>query len=217
MRSVCKARRSEYRQRRPYSPGTIRARQASKTISSTPPTFHSPTRSRLSSRRARPTLRDRRPRLPDGPTEVTEPEKTGSNKALVERFVDQVLVRGDLSELTEYFATVPTPSTTRRSATTWRGCVPPCRPSPSRASRWPTARSTAPSPKASSCSCRRRAASDPRRPSSTTYSGVANGKIAQHWDVVFPIPADLPHTNGLFGAHHWAAATGAPQAGAVCA
>ncbi len=27
---------------------------------------------------------------------------------------------------------------------------------------------------------------------------VANGKIAEHWDVVFPIPADLPHTNGLF-------------------
>ncbi len=35
-------------------------------ISSTPPPFHSPTRSRRSSRRARPTLRDRRPRLPDG-------------------------------------------------------------------------------------------------------------------------------------------------------
>ena len=27
---------------------------------------------------------------------------------------------------------------------------------------------------------------------------VANSKIAEHWDVVFPIPADLPHTTGLF-------------------
>lgn len=27
---------------------------------------------------------------------------------------------------------------------------------------------------------------------------VADGKIAEHWDVVFPIPADLPHTSGLF-------------------
>lgn len=40
----------------------------------------------------------------DGPAQVTEPDKTASNKALVERFVDQVLVRGDYSELTDYFA-----------------------------------------------------------------------------------------------------------------
>ncbi len=27
---------------------------------------------------------------------------------------------------------------------------------------------------------------------------VADGKIVEHWDVVAPIPASLPHTNGLF-------------------
>ena len=27
---------------------------------------------------------------------------------------------------------------------------------------------------------------------------VADGKIVEHWDVVAPIPAELPHTNGLF-------------------
>lgn len=27
---------------------------------------------------------------------------------------------------------------------------------------------------------------------------VADGKIVEHWDVVTPIPEDLPHTNGVF-------------------
>ena len=27
---------------------------------------------------------------------------------------------------------------------------------------------------------------------------VTDGTIAEHWDVVFPMPADLPHTNGPF-------------------
>ncbi|UQX04699.1 nuclear transport factor 2 family protein [Streptomyces sp. RerS4] len=27
---------------------------------------------------------------------------------------------------------------------------------------------------------------------------VADGKIVEHWDVVAPVPAELPHTNGLF-------------------
>ncbi|NGY66038.1 SnoaL-like domain-containing protein [Lentzea sp. NEAU-D13] len=27
---------------------------------------------------------------------------------------------------------------------------------------------------------------------------VADGKIVEHWDVVAPIPAELPHTNGIF-------------------
>ncbi|MGW0816967.1 nuclear transport factor 2 family protein [Streptomyces viridiviolaceus] len=27
---------------------------------------------------------------------------------------------------------------------------------------------------------------------------VADGKIVEHWDVVAPVPADLPHANGLF-------------------
>ncbi|MCX5395566.1 nuclear transport factor 2 family protein [Streptomyces sp. NBC_00102] len=27
---------------------------------------------------------------------------------------------------------------------------------------------------------------------------VAAGKIVEHWDVIAPIPAELPHTNGVF-------------------
>ncbi|WP_298796063.1 nuclear transport factor 2 family protein [Pseudonocardia sp. 73-21] len=27
---------------------------------------------------------------------------------------------------------------------------------------------------------------------------VADGRIVEHWDVISPVPAELPHTNGLF-------------------
>jgi predicted SnoaL-like aldol condensation-catalyzing enzyme len=27
---------------------------------------------------------------------------------------------------------------------------------------------------------------------------VADGKIVEHWDVITPVPAELPHGNGLF-------------------
>ncbi|WP_416973712.1 nuclear transport factor 2 family protein [Streptomyces sp. 4F14] len=27
---------------------------------------------------------------------------------------------------------------------------------------------------------------------------IADGKIVEHWDVIAPVPAELPHTNGLF-------------------
>jgi predicted SnoaL-like aldol condensation-catalyzing enzyme len=27
---------------------------------------------------------------------------------------------------------------------------------------------------------------------------VADGKIVEHWDVIAPVPAELPHGNGLF-------------------
>jgi predicted SnoaL-like aldol condensation-catalyzing enzyme len=27
---------------------------------------------------------------------------------------------------------------------------------------------------------------------------VENGELAEHWDMITPVPASLPHTNGLF-------------------
>lgn len=40
----------------------------------------------------------------DGPTESTDTEKTDSNKQLIRRYVDQVLIGGDLGRLSEFVA-----------------------------------------------------------------------------------------------------------------
>jgi hypothetical protein len=63
----------------------------------------------------------------DGHAEVTEPEKTAKNEAIVERFVDEVLVRGEFSGLTALLPRyrrypVPRPACGGRPAAGSRGC-----------------------------------------------------------------------------------------------
>lgn len=134
----------------------------------------------------------------DGPTEVTEPDETASNKALVERFVDQVLVRGDYSELLDYFADGAYAQHNPQIGDDLSGLG-------------SALQALAEQGIAMTYTQVHRTVADGEfgfvqaqgsfGPAPTAFYDlfrVADGKIAEHWDVVFPIPADLPHTNGLF-------------------
>jgi predicted SnoaL-like aldol condensation-catalyzing enzyme len=133
-----------------------------------------------------------------GPTEVTEPARTASNRALVERFVETILVNGDMAQLGEFFdgdsyaqhnPQIPDnlsglgaalTELAQQGITMEYGQV-------------------------------HRVVAEGEFvfvQSEGSFGGaptafydlfrVADGKIAEHWDVVFTIPDDLPHDNGVF-------------------
>lgn len=134
----------------------------------------------------------------DGPTQVTAPEQTAANRALVERFVDQVLVRGDLSELTGYFADGAYAQHNPQIGDDLSGLG-------------AALQVLAEQGLTMTYTKVHRVVADGEfvfvqsegtfGPTPTVFYDlfrVAGGKVAEHWDVVFPVPAELPHGNGLF-------------------
>jgi predicted SnoaL-like aldol condensation-catalyzing enzyme len=134
----------------------------------------------------------------DGPTEVTEPEKTASNKALVERFVDQVLVRGDLSELTEYFADGTYAQHNPQIGDDLAGLGSALQALAQQGIAMAYRQVHRTVAEGEFVFVQAQGSFGPTPTVFYDLFRVANGKIAEHWDVVFPVPADLPHTNGLF-------------------
>ena len=139
--------------------------------------------------------------MTDGPTEVTDLEKTAANKALVRAFVDDILVNGQMPKLADVLRRrTTTSSTTRRSPMACRvsgsaleamaeeGHRDEVRPRP------PGAR-------------RRQLRADRqrgrvRRQATSFYDlfRVEKGKIVEHWDTIEAIPAraQWKNNNGKF-------------------
>jgi predicted SnoaL-like aldol condensation-catalyzing enzyme len=135
--------------------------------------------------------------MTDGPTEVREPELTAQNKEFVRNFVETVLVRGDVSGLADFY---DGDSYAQHNPFVGDGL-----------------HSLTAAIEALLAEGRMFRYSKVHRLiaegefvlviSEGTWGGptafydlfrVADGKIAEHWDVVFPIPETLPHDNGLF-------------------
>ncbi|WP_121824995.1 nuclear transport factor 2 family protein [Streptomyces rapamycinicus] len=133
----------------------------------------------------------------DGPSQVTAPEETEANRALVSGFAQKVLVGADYSALTDYISTETYHQHNPEAADGLDGFG-------AAAAQW--------------------AEQGKNLVYKTVHKVIAEGefvllqsegefgvpvayydlfrvqggKIVEHWDVVAPIPAELPHDNGLF-------------------
>jgi predicted SnoaL-like aldol condensation-catalyzing enzyme len=133
----------------------------------------------------------------DGPTLVTEPDRTEANRALVTEFANKVLIGGDLSVLTDYISTLWYDQHNPEAADGLDGFG-------AAAARW------AEQGKFLHYKTVHRVIADGEfvlLQSEGEFGvpvayydlfRVAGGRIVEHWDVIATIPASLPHHNGLF-------------------
>ncbi|QJS99814.1 SnoaL-like domain-containing protein [Streptomyces asoensis] len=133
----------------------------------------------------------------DGPTEATDADRTDANRALVIEFAEKVLVGADYSVLTDYISTETYHQHNTEAADGLDGFG-------AAAARWAEQGKNLVYTKVH----RVIAEGDLVLTQSEGEFGVpvayydlfrvADGKIVEHWDVIAPVPAELPHANGLF-------------------
>ncbi|WP_037599881.1 nuclear transport factor 2 family protein [Streptacidiphilus rugosus] len=133
----------------------------------------------------------------DGPALATAPEKTEANRALVTEFAQKVLVGADYSVLTDFISTKSYHQHNPEAGDGLDGFG-------AAAARWAEQDKNL----VYKTIHRVIAEGDFVLVQSEGEFGtpvaywdlfrVADGKIVEHWDVIAPIPAELPHGNGLF-------------------
>ncbi|GLP65045.1 polyketide cyclase [Streptomyces sp. TUS-ST3] len=133
----------------------------------------------------------------DGPAEVTEPHRTAANRALVTEFAEKVLVGADYSVLTDYISTETYHQHNPEAADGLDGFG-------VAAATWAEQGKNLVYKKVH----RTIAEGEFVLLQSEGDFGVpvayydlfrvVDGKIVEHWDVIAPVPAELPHANGLF-------------------
>ncbi len=133
----------------------------------------------------------------DGPTEVTDLDKTTQNKELVTAFAEKVLVGADYSLLTDYISTEQYDQHNPEAADGLAGFG-------AAVEKWAADGKNLAYKQVHQVIAQgnfvfTRSEGDFGVPS--IYNDlwrVQDGKIVEHWDVVIPVPADLPHSNGVF-------------------
>ncbi|MFI7004441.1 nuclear transport factor 2 family protein [Nocardia sp. NPDC050175] len=133
----------------------------------------------------------------DGPTEVTDKDKTEANRALVTEFAQKVFVDADYSVLTDYISTETFHQHNPEAADGLAGFG-------AAVAKWGEQGKKLVYKKVHKVI----AEGDFVLLQSEGEFGVPvayydlfrvqNGKLVEHWDVIAPIPAQLPHNNGLF-------------------
>ena len=133
----------------------------------------------------------------DGTTEVRELDQTDANKKLVAEFAEKVLIGQDYSVLTDYISTETYIQHNPEAGDGLDGFG-------AAVGRWAEGGKNLVYKQVHQVVAEgnfvfTRAQGEFGVP--VVYSDlwrVENGKIVEHWDVVVPIPAEIPHTNGLF-------------------
>lgn len=133
----------------------------------------------------------------DGEDEIDDLDKTAANKALVAEFAEKVLIGADYSVLTDYISTESYAQHNPEAADGLEGFG-------AAAAAWGAdgkllAYKNLHQIVAEGNFVFTRAEGDFGVP--VIYNDlwrVQDGKIVEHWDVIAPIPAELPHTNGVF-------------------
>jgi predicted SnoaL-like aldol condensation-catalyzing enzyme len=133
----------------------------------------------------------------DGPTEVTQPDATEASRSLVTEFAQRVLVDGDMSVLTDYISTETYHQHNPEAADGLDGFG-------AAAGAW------AEQGKLLTYTKIHRVVAEGEfvlLQSEGVFGvpvayydlfRVADGRIVEHWDIIAPVPAELPHPNGLF-------------------
>lgn len=133
----------------------------------------------------------------DGPSEVTDTGKTEANRALVTDFAKRVLVGADYSALTDYISTETYAQHNPEAADGLAGFA-------AAAEKWADQGKSPVYKKVHKVIAEGdfvlvQAEGEFGVPSAFyDLFRVADGKIVEHWDAIAPIPAQLPHDNGLF-------------------
>ncbi|MFE2063086.1 nuclear transport factor 2 family protein [Streptomyces sp. NPDC059467] len=133
----------------------------------------------------------------DGPTAPSDLDRTAANRALVTEFAEKVLVGADYSVLTDYISTDTYHQHNPEAADGLDGFG-------AAAARWAEQGKNL----VYKTIHKVVAEGDLVLLQSEGEFGVpvaywdlfrvADGRIVEHWDVIAPVPSELPHTNGLF-------------------
>lgn len=133
----------------------------------------------------------------DGPAEVTAPETTEANRALVADFARKVLVGADYSVLTDYISTETYHQHNPEAADGLAGFG-------AAAATWAEQGKNLLYKTVHKVIAEGEfvlVQSEGEFGVPVAYYDlfrVTDGKIVEHWDVIAPVPAALPHTNSLF-------------------
>ncbi|WP_427164387.1 nuclear transport factor 2 family protein [Streptomyces sp. C1-1] len=133
----------------------------------------------------------------DGPTEITDPDKTEANRALVTEFAQKVLVGADYSVLTDYISIETYAQHNPEAADGLDGFG-------AAAAKWAEQGKTLAYAKVHQVVAEGEFVllqSEGTLGVPVAYYDlfrVQDGKIVEHWDAIAPAPAELPHGNGLF-------------------
>jgi predicted SnoaL-like aldol condensation-catalyzing enzyme len=133
----------------------------------------------------------------DGPTAVTDTDKTEANRNLVTEFAQNVLVGADYSVLTDYISTETYAQHNPEAADGLDGFG-------AAVAKWAEQGKNLVYKKIHKVIAEGDfvlVQSEGEFGTPVAYYDlfrVQNGKIVEHWDVIAPIPAQLPHGNGLF-------------------
>lgn len=133
----------------------------------------------------------------DGQTEPTDLENTARNKAIIAEFAEKVLIGADYSVLTDYISTEAYAQHNPEAADGLEGFS-------AAAAAWGAEGKLLAYKKVHQIIAEgdfvfTRAEGEFGVPA--IYNDLwrlESGKIVEHWDVIAPIPAELPHTNGVF-------------------
>jgi predicted SnoaL-like aldol condensation-catalyzing enzyme len=133
----------------------------------------------------------------DGPTDVTDLDKTEANRRLVTEFAEKVLKDGDYSVLTDYISTDQYDQHNPEAADGLDGFG-------AAAAEWGEQGKNLVYQTIHKVVAEGNfvlVQSEGEFGAPVAYWDlfrISGGKIVEHWDIVAPIPADLPHDNGLF-------------------
>lgn len=134
----------------------------------------------------------------DGPTEAAHPATTADSKALVERFVQQVLVEGDVSQLTDYFAAGRYAQHNPQIGDDLTGLGQALEALAAQGLAMTYTRVHRTVAEGEFVFVQAEGTLGTQPTAFYDLFRVEDGKVAEHWDVVFPVPESLPHDNGLF-------------------